>query len=478
MRATLRMAGSTSTITRGGSMWQLLSVMIFTALSVVSCTTLESLGDDFVENGQYREAVEMYERALVEDPGDAEIMAKLESARMMTIDKQLIAIRKLRMAQNWTEGSRSLEEVLKFQQKWKSAPTGKVAFTQNEEVGFFAAHLHEKIENMIQANKPFEARWNLKSFELILRARSKHEALMASAQATGKKYCDTNLSAITIKQAFYAYFLNSQCSKLFATNHQRAEKIALGIEDVLYTSAKVSADIDGRELGDDRARKTTEQAFQESVWYLSRGKRKASASVDGNLSIQHTRSSDQLTYTSTYQVPYTEYETRNVSRYVPCSQCPGGGRTEYQQEQVPVTKYRSETQVIPYTVFRLDSSYRTKLQGSFQLDSIDVSFAVADQKAKTQTNDSRYTRQTYPEPEISNQKYIDDRLDDLKTEIKVNLAKAWAGHHCENLQGGQSESHWERLAKCAYLRTPLAIDRVRTSFRGAFGIGIEEFTAL
>src|SRR5687768_2474404 len=108
-------------------------ILLVLLLVLAACSTARKRARELLEQGHYEQAVKSYETLLASNPGDAEVAAGLTQAKHGVLGQKLIEVRKLRQSGSPGAALELLLQTLELQARWKLAPPGAAAFTQDEE---------------------------------------------------------------------------------------------------------------------------------------------------------------------------------------------------------------------------------------------------------------------------------------------------------------------------------------------------------
>ncbi|WP_242441668.1 tetratricopeptide repeat protein [Pseudoalteromonas piscicida] len=261
------------------------AIIIAILAAVSGCKSLVYKGNKLYEAGMYRQAAEYYSQALAEDPEDLEAKQGLTLARDKLIDKGLIDVRMLRLANNYTAAATRLEEIVKNQAEWQMKPTGAMANTQREELDYARRWLLDEAQSL--SNTPYPDKFKLFEYNYrhlignaqLASAMSTHyDALQTQAQ----QKC-TELASQVKGQRFYLksftekYCLAWQTPKRLRVDAQdKSRYYAMNIRDRADISLRYGNSIRGQYSAFISG---LNAAFNNSLWFDSEGSKQLSLAL-------------------------------------------------------------------------------------------------------------------------------------------------------------------------------------------------------
>lgn len=350
------------------------SVFVFGCL--VGCGSVRSEANDAFSRKDWVRAAELYEKVLAEHPGDAEAKARLVESRTHVVEGLFDQCRQLRSSNQVDAAIRKVDEALHLLHVWQLQLTGPVRQRTNEELTWAGHSIRDEVRSLAQSGRPLAAeaaitkRMALLSYPEYATIKGDVEHTVSE---TGRTKC-TKIAAFAKPDApFLSHRIAAYCAHFGAT-------VAIEANVPLLSKVVVQGKIDGT---NDEQRQRLDAALntwlKRSSWYSADSPRAAVAFVQGKHTASFKTINVQLTqpwkeaieyqelenyqepYTETYtdyehyteQVPYTAYETRTKT-------CGFGSHTYSCSEQVPVTRYRTESRTRPVTKTR--TKYRNAVR--------------------------------------------------------------------------------------------------------------------
>ncbi|TSA04206.1 MAG: hypothetical protein D4R81_02210, partial [Nitrospiraceae bacterium] len=115
---------------------RLLLLLLVVGSLFLGCNQLHRDAQTLMEGENYGDAAKVYERILKVDPSDAKAIVGLKKARLGWIDKKLLDVRMLRLAEQAGPASELLKQIIKSEREWQFYPEGAVQYTQEEETQY------------------------------------------------------------------------------------------------------------------------------------------------------------------------------------------------------------------------------------------------------------------------------------------------------------------------------------------------------
>jgi peptide deformylase len=329
-------------------------VFLFAFLSLLGCSGLRGKADTLFEKGAYREAIEVYNAALAENPRDERVVASLKKARTQFLDHRLIETRKARLAGNSNLALEILMELVTLQNEWSFYPKGALANTQEEETQEALLYLEQKVAQAKSKDRPLFALYLLQHYQPILEGplSSRREYLLRQLRTDGKKQCSALSRTLSNHQPYYSEFVQKVCSAWGIWN--TAKKPVLSKQTELYRKLNVAFLIRGMPASLKASLKSTlEKSFEESPWFDSAGSRVLAVTLKGDFLQTQTRTPENRVHGFHVEIPYTTYETTVLSN----------GETK----QRPITRFRSDPRFQTYNGWNLTQELALHVQTQLSL---------------------------------------------------------------------------------------------------------------
>lgn len=321
-----------------------------------ACSSAHKRAEKLLEGGAFEQASGAYDAILKANPGDADAIVGLQKSRQGLLDQSLIQVRLARMGGNHQQGLDTLLKAVKRENEWGYYPTGKVAFTQNEEATYAFDYVSEKSKAAISAKKPLAAEHWLKKYGPIFQGeehQARHQALLSRATAAGKESCSEILKHASDAQPYFATLAKRYClhfgetvgaftasQKTIANHHFNGVSVKSRLSGVSPEQLSVlESDLNS--------------ALRETGWYDVESPNAAPTELAGSFVLKHEKNQLRLTHRYEVEVPYTAYEKVEKTKRIPYEDTEGGRTvTRYKEKRVlvtePVTRYRRVPKYYPY----------------------------------------------------------------------------------------------------------------------------------
>jgi hypothetical protein len=177
------------------------------ALILAGCSSNLKKGNNMMEAEQFDMAVQFYEKALQEDPGDTEIAIKLYESRSKMVSANLIKVRLQRQSNQFRGAAVTLNQSLYNIKRWKIIADSGVKTTIKEEVLEVGSWLNQQLIQIAEQKKYNRFFYTLKQFNYILdsgladNAITKHKPAM---NKMGMQQCQKMKQQLT-PQSYYLY---------------------------------------------------------------------------------------------------------------------------------------------------------------------------------------------------------------------------------------------------------------------------------
>lgn len=317
-----------------------LAVAILTLIFASGCTSRLKKGQNMLVEKNYSEALQIFEELVAKDPKNEEAILGLRQARTGVIDQNLIKVRLLRMGSNADESLEMLKTIFDQQNKWQVFPTGPVAFTQKEEVGYAFATLKRELRATLDQKRALRASFLAQRYSFMFDERQKNEIQIykAEAEVQGQKICKDERKTQNQASPFWSAFVDKICSyyRVARTTKEKPQKWNFNLYRNLETQfAENKVDFENPE----RISETVVKSFQSTAWYDPESTKALKASLRAQYRFAHSQIPRTLTHFYTVKVPYTVYQTQQVMN---------PATNQLEQKSVPQTAYREESRSLNY----------------------------------------------------------------------------------------------------------------------------------
>ncbi|MGE0871136.1 MAG: hypothetical protein AB7P03_21405 [Kofleriaceae bacterium] len=328
------------------------------------CATLRNRADTALSKGDYVEAAELFDQILKRDPSDTEALAGRTQARHATLRMLLANSQAARQARRVADATAALDRLLEFRNRWETTIDGIFAVRIANEVAATGSAIAAIVDAKVAGGLPLAAERELARYQRLLARTDFGSSLHDLRQRTrraGLGTCDRLTSSISDTAPYWSWYVDRYCQHWGVAARQ----------DIVLPHTRSDAVIEGSIAGETDAqvaalRAALGAAFRDSVWFSPRTSGAARGSISGRISATFSSRSVSLARDWTEQVPYTDYETIQVSYQEPYED------TETTVEQVPYTEYQTrkvpcgglregETcdETYPVTVYRSETRTNT-----------------------------------------------------------------------------------------------------------------------
>ena len=135
---------------------------------LVGCASLSEQGKEALAAGEYERALSLYELALKNNKNNPEAKEGLRQARQAWIERKLIDVRLLRLADNFGDSEKLLRQLIQNQNEWQVFPVQAAFSTQTEEMNYFANRIRERIRKFLDQRNPLAAHIELNENRFLL----------------------------------------------------------------------------------------------------------------------------------------------------------------------------------------------------------------------------------------------------------------------------------------------------------------------
>jgi hypothetical protein len=323
------------------------------------------------------------------------------------MDRRLIEVRLARLAGSNEKALDMLLEAVNREGQWKTEPGGKVAFTQNEEIGYGMGFAEKTAAEAAARKVPLRGEYFLLKYRKLFEGGEvarRFEAARSHTKVAGKLSCQSLLPSappaaaggkkkkgapdpvaeLATRHPYYYLFARSYCDYWGVATPEPpavAEKFHEGYTGRIQVSAlgvtNLQADL--RVFIADGAR----AAFERTAWYDAGGTQSLDVNVGGGYTYADSRQPQSLKHVYTESVPYTEYVEVRKSKEVPYTATEGvfdpvskltkphevtRYRTEYYNTSEPQTRYRDVQRTFHYQGFQHDRKLTLALSSQVALE--------------------------------------------------------------------------------------------------------------
>jgi len=281
-------------------------LVIVTLLS--ACNSLHGNAKILMEGEDYGEAAKVYSQILEQDPQDAKAIVGLKKARVGWIDRKLIDVRMLRLAEQSVAATDLLREIIEREREWKFYPEGAVQYTQEEETRFAEHFIAAQVDAWLAKRLLLQARAFLAHYQPIFATSVRvktYEVLRSRMTQSATEQCREESQSLSPALPHWAAFIKQYCESWGVSlnpGFDLAKQLALP----LYNAIEVvgNADTIPQALQAQGKQRLTEE-FQRTAWYDSQATNALSVAVSAGFENDHSKTVEHTVHSYTVQVPYT-----------------------------------------------------------------------------------------------------------------------------------------------------------------------------
>ncbi len=486
---------------------KLQSIGFFLLLGVLiqSCSTLHKTAEEMMNNESYEEAIRTYELILRKTPNDADAVAGLKSAKEKFLDKRLIEIRLARIGNNPEQAWDLLLDVVKREHSWSFYPTGKVAFTQEEETRIAIEDLKRFVEVAVRQKLPLKSEHAVRKYAPIFeKSFSSQFSVIDRISATaGREKCEGFKKEVSRKTPYYSQFILRFCEYYSADSRiQRSGLNHLDFNDfvgpVEYQTKLVRNRSEMPKAWDQFLENALREALLQTAWHHGKGKTKLIVKADGTLGEEILRQKVNMIHEYTVQIPFEKVEPVKVRRVQTLkgshqvkdpytgvvATIPVNDVKEYDEVvQSKRTEFRTEVRTFGYEATKVIQRLNAEALAQTTLlnETLIVPLATStenesithDQNLPMVRLDARPLR--LPSADL----WFQDQLGKYKTAWFEALKQLWIRKHCEEGDPKRStQEQGNQALKCARQKNISYPSYVENWFEESLGVSVVEFSDL
>ena len=458
-------------------------------LGLSGCATEFKRGETYYEGGLYDQAVAVFEGILVQDPKDADAAVALRKSREKLIDKRLIDVRMARLAGSGQQALDLLLSVSTREAEWKQAPTGNVAFTQDEEARFAMLFAEVRVKQDLAEGVPLRADRFLRRYAPALAPvpGGAYAALRTTVLGAGKRSCQGLIQAAAGKRwnqvPAYALFAGRYCA-YFQEMAPALTGDGLRYLGGLYRSFEPEIRVGGLPAGAQPILAAAlREAFLRTAFFDSQGGQRLAPVMGGHFTQEDTRQQVPLAHTYIEWVPYTDYAEVQKSKDISYTELENGKevtrhRTESYSETVPVTRKREVVRTYAFTGWRVARRLEAAYTGSVTVAGTPVQLAISDAtrtEGEEHTEDQpaiglrpRHPELTPPEP------WAQGLATRLAARLEARLSDLWVETRCRWDGDGDALDEAQAVHECLRQPRPSYPTFAETWFQKGTGLSIAE----
>lgn len=332
----------------------ILTLLMLTIFS--SCSSRLKKGQNMLVEKNYAEALQIFEELVAKDPKNEEAVLGLRQARTGVIDQNLIQVRLLRMGSNANESLEMLKTIFDQQNSWQVFPTGAVAFTQKEEVGYAFVTLKKELRASLDQKLALRSSYLVQRYSFMFDERQKNEiqTYKAEAETQGQKLCRDERKTQSQAAPFWSAFVDKICSyyRVVRSAKDKPQKWNFNLYRSLETQFSENK-VDFEQPA--RIAESAVKSFQSTAWFDPESSKALKATLRTQYRYAHAQAPRSLTHYYTVKVPYTVYHTQQVMN---------PSTNQMEQKSVPQTAYREESRSLNYEAIEHSLSTEMNIQST------------------------------------------------------------------------------------------------------------------
>ena len=442
--------------------------MLISLYLTTSCSTTRDKADELYEAGLFEAAVDMYNKAIVEDPEDTAARIGLDKAQQGVISKGLIEVRMLRMAGDQKTATEKLEGILRKESGWNIKFNAGMTITQKNEVAKSSKWIRSKQNQAKEESKPDVFRWYTVRFRKITQASSQktNHNLDQDINKQGQANC-IKMQSLTDKHSFFLReFIQNYCASWNISWDAALSPVDPSRYQSIYITNKVNVSNHGGKgisLRDLLAK--IEENFRNSVWFSSRSQKRLNVTLLGKLSYAHRKRNSirRTEYITTEEIK--EKELKKVLQ--------NGKQTE---KEVEVTKRIKKTKIHKYPITVHNEQIGLEINSEISVWSTPLRSFIQDQKNKSSesTKERFVPARIYPTPPelMDTSTWLKGRYDQLIKKQNHALGQLWTDRFCRGQQQEVFNTD-ETVLRCAALEADNPL--VQAWFKKHFALSRSEF---
>src|SRR5579885_1859598 len=211
-----------------------------------ACSSALKRAQTLFEGGAYDEALSAYDDILQEDPKNADALVGQLASRNKVLDTKLIQVRLAREASNQQQSTDMLLEIVQKEKAWNFYPSGKVAFTQEEESSYSFAFISGLITASLKKGFPLQAEVVAAKYKAIFTGKELNpfNKLVAETQHRGSAICDSLAANGAGEMPYHALFVKRFCAHWGVQERAPAADNEKRLSE-LYSQLDVKASVTG-----------------------------------------------------------------------------------------------------------------------------------------------------------------------------------------------------------------------------------------
>jgi hypothetical protein len=438
--------------------------VLLSLLVLVSCSSAKKRAIELSEKGQFEESVAEFEKALKDDPKDAEALEGMKNAQEMAINNRLVQLRNFRSSNEHARALNALKEIVDLEKKWNFRPDVNSATFQGKEAALLWNPFKTEVTARIQKGHALSAAALYLDFKDIFSftPRGELEGERARIFAAGKKSCRAFKDFVTYP--YLSSFHNRYCEYFGVDKKSK----------VTYTNVFSSFEWNNFLQGTtDSTNKhvligQVATAFSQTPWFSQFSKAKMPLTINGKFS-------HEVTSETVHQVQeYYESEPYTAHEQVKKTRTNSLGQVEEYYESESVTRYRSVRKEFAYSAKKLSQKIVFNFKAEFELvkkkHSLDFD---KDFSESIIVHDYNMPQIDLHPPKRKNLESVPILWEKYSTEIatamKQKLISVWETEYCVLPETRTHASVAENVLRCRKSSAAKSGEFVNTWFQNNYG---------
>lgn len=465
-------------------------ILLFSFL-IFNCSSLTENGYTALNDSKYEEALNLFQRAILENKNDEKAIQGLKTTQKAWIEKKLIEVRLLRLAQNFGESEILLKNLISNQNEWQVFPSGAAFSTQKEEIQFLTDRITNNIHQYLKKNNPLAAQIEYIKNKKLMNDTLKVNTLNLEKQIdkVGKEFCNQTEKTINSNDFFTFEWLKKTCE---VWNYNLKEK-KLVTSVKLFKSLSINTLIEG--LNEDETsslQKAITDSFLKSKWYDPQGILNLSITLKGQFKSQQNELEINRTAHYTIEEPYevSKIRIKETSKkennsvlgsllFLMSNKNERSIDNHDGTETVYETKYKTVDKYFPYVAVEVSATKEIQAK----LDAL-----LHDQIFSTQINGTYNLKsdrhnQNFPQagltPQnpkiISNKDWITTVYPNWTNKLTDELKKHWLNRFCLTIENNSTLSIREQILRCTHQVDTNIPSLVKDYFKQNYEVKFEDW---
>ncbi len=272
---------------------------------ISNCKSLSQKGYDALNESKYDEALSLFQRAITEDKNSSTAQQGLKTAQQSWIEKKLIEVRLLRLANNIGESESLLNQLISNENEWQVFPMGAAFSTQTEEVTLLADRIVKNIKTELENKNPIAAqvKFNSNRSLLINTLKQNTNPIEKALAESGQQFC-MKLEKTILSNEYYTFrWLEKTCK---AWNYSlKIKKTNNTVK--LFKQIDIKSNMTGlNEADHESITSSIQEAFLKSKWFDVEGQAILPIQLSAEFKSQQSESVVQRLRHYTTQESYEE----------------------------------------------------------------------------------------------------------------------------------------------------------------------------